>query len=66
MERAAKRWKTGAMLKWSLSAYRGVTLLGAGSAPCKTFTRAGNLHELEAAASSPCQVVRARGVRVTC
>ena len=34
--------------------------------PCKTFTRAGNLHELEAAASSPCRVVRARRVRVTC
>ena len=36
-ERAAKRWKTGAMLKWSLSAYFGVTLLGAVRAPLQNL-----------------------------
>ncbi len=34
--------------------------------PCKTFKGTGNLHELEAAASSPRRVVRARGDHGTC
>ena len=58
--------KTGAMLN-------GLSQRTAGSRysmqrvhPCKTFKGTGNLHELEAAASSPCRVVRAREVRVAC
>ncbi len=34
--------------------------------PCKTFKGTGKPHELEAAASSPYRVVRAREVRSTC